>query len=269
MRYDDHGITEMLARKQEPPAKSVEAPVTQRLPGRLTIGGLMVAIAVAALLLALPAEVGVIMIALSIPGLTIVGARWLVVRRHRRLATFIFWLVAILTNLFVACSCVTPNMNSTTFSMIPPALLVVAAPTTAALGRAWVVLLNTDEVMARRSRDAGGFAVLVLAVLPIWTLWTLWPLRLAFIAARPDLERLANQVAAGMPVRFPRHAGLFKVTAPAIAPASGSVGLRLETSGAPDTGFVRLRPGAIRNTAGPFLGVNFDVYLGGGWWYRG
>src|SRR5271165_3010530 len=82
MRYDDHGITEMLARNHEPPAKRIEAPVAQRLRGRLTIGGLMTAIAVAALLLALPAEVGVILIAILIPYVSIIGARWLVVWRH-------------------------------------------------------------------------------------------------------------------------------------------------------------------------------------------
>jgi hypothetical protein len=103
----------------------------------------------------------------------------------------------------------------------------------------------------------------------------------AFLAVQPGMEHLAAQVAAGKPVSFPRRIGLFRIEAPAIAPVSGYVGLMIDSgrlqSGrgvrvpyrlAP-TGFVRLPPDPNPNTHGPIVGVSFDVYLGGGWWYRG
>ncbi len=269
MRYDDHGITELDALRQKRPVMMEQAPVAHWLRARITIARLMIAIAVVAVLLALPAVVCVVVIALFVPCLSTVGARWLVFRRRRRLAVFSFWVAASTTNLFVAFFCIAPNMNSNAFSLVPVALLVIATPTILALGTAWMLLSTRDEAVRPASRGAAGFSVLVLAVLPVVTLWTLWPLRLAFVAARPGLDRLANQVAAGMPVRFPRQVGLFMVAAPTVAPVTGHVGLMIDTNGASSTGFVRLNPRAVPGTYGPFLGVNFDVYLGGGWWYRG
>ncbi len=51
-------------------------------------------------------------------------------------------------------------------------------------------------------------------------------------------------------------------------PVSGFPGLMTDTRWR-YTGFVRVLPSANRNTHGPIVGVNFDIYLGGGWWYRG
>jgi hypothetical protein len=269
MRYDDHGITDLMALRQQPRVMWKEGPVRNWPRVRITIARLMIAVAVVAVMLALPVAVFGVVIALSIPCLSTVGARWLVFRRRRRLAAFSFWVAAAITNVFVAFFCITPNMNSTAFSLVPVALLVIAAPTILAFGTAWIVLSIGDEAIAPTPRAVPGFSVLVLAVLPIVTLWTLWPLNLAFAVARPELDRLANQVAAGMPVRFPRRVGLFKLTAATLVPVSGHVGLRIHENGASSSGFVRLNPRAIPGTYGPFMGVNFDVYLGGGWWYRG
>jgi hypothetical protein len=180
-----------------------------------------------------------------------------------------FWVAALVTNLIVAFFCIAPNMNSVAFSLVPVALLVIATPTIVALGTAWLVMSTRDETNPRPARNVAGCSVLAPAVLPIVTLWTLWPLHLAFRAARPDLERLVNQVAAGRPVRFPRRVSLFNLTAAAVVPRSGHVGLRIYANGANGTGLVRINAGAIPKTYGPFLGVNFDVYMGGGWWYRG
>jgi hypothetical protein len=119
-----------------------------------------------------------------------------------------------------------------------------------------------------RSREAARSAVVLAVLLPILTLSTLWPLRVAFLAVRPYMERLADQVAARKPVGYPRRVGPFRFESPAIAPVSRYVGLKVAPKGI-DTGFVRIHGGARPTTHGPFVGVNFDVYLGGGWWYRG
>jgi hypothetical protein len=269
MRYDDHDFLEMVAQKQQPAGKSMEAPVTPWFRRRMTIASLMIVVAIVAVMLALPAPVCVSVIALSVPCLSTASARWLVFRRHRRLAALSFWVAALITNVVVALFCIAPNMNSLAFSLVPVALLVIAAPTIVALGTAWLVMSTRDATNSHSPRTAAAFSVLTLAVLPILTLWTLWPLHLAFRAARPDLELLVNQVAAGMPVRFPRRVGLFNLTAAAVAPGSGHVGLRIHANGAYSTGLVRLNAGATPKTYGPFLGLNFDVYMGGGWWYRG
>jgi hypothetical protein len=269
MNYDDHGIAELLAQKQVPAGTRMKVPVTHWPRRRFTIANMMILVAIVAIMLAVPAAVCVIVIALFIPCLSTAGARWLVFRRHRRLAALSFWVAALITNLVVAFFCIAPNMNSLAFSLVPVALLVVATPTIVALGTAWLVMSTRDESNPHPRRNAAGFSVLALAVLPIVTLWTLWPLHLAFCAARPDLERLVNQVAAGRPVRFPRRVGLFNLTAATVAPGSGHVGLRIYANGANSTGLVRLNAGAVPKTYGPFLGVNFDVYMGGGWWYRG
>jgi hypothetical protein len=50
-----------------------------------------------------------------------------------------------------------------------------------------------------------------MAALPILTLWTFWPLRVAFLAAEPSMERLVKQLAAGKPIGFPRRVGVFRV----------------------------------------------------------
>ena len=149
-------------------------------------------------------------------------------------------------------------------------LVLIAIPMILALGLAWTRLLTGEDARSPQYREAARYSVFVLAVLPILTLWTLWPLRLAFLAARPGMEVLADQVAAGPAIGFgfPRRVGLFWVISFDIyPPADGYVGLMIARQ--PRTGFVRLHPRSTRNSHGPIVGSHFDVYLGGGWWYRG
>ncbi len=54
-------------------------------------------------------------------------------------------------------------------------------------------------------------SVVVLTMLPMLTQVTLWPLHVAFLTARPALDILADQVAAGKPVSFPQQAGVYRV----------------------------------------------------------
>lgn len=234
--------------------------------GWFTIGRLMIAIAFLAGLLALPAEVGVIVIGLSIPCLSLIGAQWLVFRRRRRVAAYSFWVAATLTNLLAAFSCIAPN--SYALIAIILGLFVTAIPSTSAFGAAWVRLLTREAWVRPRSRAAAGISVFVLAMLPILTLWTFWPLHMAFLAARPGMERLADQVAVGKTVGFPRRAGLFLVVASAVDPVSGDVSLMIDPNPNGPTGFVRASPGALPSPNSSIVGSNLNVNLGGGWWYR-
>ncbi len=226
----------------------------------------MLAVAVAAGLLALPPVLDLVLIALSIPLLALAASQWLVSRRHRRLAGFGFWAMASLTNLLAIFFCIAPNPGS--YELLIVGLPVVAIPTTVTLGKAWFRLLRHDQATPECSREAAGFLVFFSAALPILTLWTLWPLYFAFLASKPALEQLAAQVATGRTVVLPQRAGVFRVIASAVDPIYRYPGLMTDKHWRP-TGFVRLPRDTRRNTHGPIVGVHFDVYLGGGWWYRG
>ncbi len=242
----------------------------RRRRGQFTIGSLLLTNAVVASVLAIHPILRWVAAVLAIPWIAARVARWLVSRRHRRLAAWGFWAAAALTNLVVAAFCIAPDVNSIAFRLMLPILWVDLLPTTIALGAAWVLLRSGDVPVPMRSREAALSSVFLMAALPILTLWTLWPLRVAFLAVRPALDRLANQVAAGQPVAYPRRIGPFRIEAPAIAPVSGYVGLKVAPRGrGVNTGFVRIHGGSTPTTHGPFVGVNFDVHLGGGWWYRG
>ena len=182
------------------------------------------------------------------------------------LAAYGFWGMAIPINFLTALSCITPNSN-----MLLPiflGLLVVGIPWIAALGTAWAVLFARQRSVSPRMRDGAGMAVFFLAVLPIVTLWTLWPLHLAFLTARPTMERLADQIAAGNPVVFPRQAGVFVVSAAVVDPFAGNVGLMIDPNPNGPTKFVRSGPNSVRNPNSPIRGSNLNVDLGGGWSYR-
>jgi hypothetical protein len=236
--------------------------------GQFTIAHLMLAVAVVASLLALHPVLRWIATILFIPWLAVTAARRLVSRRRRHLAAVGFWAVAASTNVIVAAFCIVPDVNSGAFQMMRPLFWVDALPTTIALGAAWVLLLSRDGSVPVRFREAARSLVFLVVALPILTLWTFWPLRVAFLTVRPQMDRLADQVAARKAIGYPRRVGPFRIEATAVAPVSGYVGLKVAPKGV-DTGFVRIHGGATPTTHGPFVGVNFDVYLGGGWWYRG
>ncbi len=252
----------------------MEASITRRPLGQLTIGNLMIAIAVVAALLALPAVWRWIVTVLSIPFLSWTGARWLVVRGHRHLGRYGFWSVTVVTNFVAVFSCIEPRPGSYTITAL--GLVVDAIPTIAALGWAWTLLATQDDAGPRPSRafyaasvESAGLTVFLLAVLPILTIWTLWPLHVAFLAARSGMDRLADQVAAGKPVGFPRRVGVFTLVSSSVEPVSRYPGLLIRANPHAGPGFVRVHPGVTPNTHGSIVGVTFDVYLGGGWWYRG
>lgn len=266
MQNHDHGIAESSASNQEEPVWIMEDPFAQSPRARFSIGRVMVVIAVMAGLLALPVQLSLVVIALAIPCAAIGIARRLLYRRHLRLAAYAFWGVAIPINFLTALSCFAPKY----YLLIPVflGLITIGVPSIAALGTAWALSFARQRFVSPRIRDGAGMAVFFLTVLPIVTLWTFWPLHLAFMAARPTMERLADQVAAGKPVLFPRRAGVFVVSAAAVDPISGDVGLMIEPNPNHPSGFVRARPGSAPNPNTPIGGSNLSVGLGGGWSYR-
>jgi len=226
----------------------------------------MIAVVVVVGLLALPTDRSVIVIALSLPCFALIGAQCLVFRGHRHLAAFGFCVLATLTNVLYAAFCVAPD----SYLLIPLFLgwLVDVVPTIGGLGAAWAILATRDGAVPRRSPQKAWLSVIALSVLPLVTLCTLWPLHLAFLTARPTLERLADQVAAGQAASFPQRAGLFRVAGSAVDPISGNVGLMIDPNPSGPTGFVRVRRGTPRNRRGPFGWDDLDVDLGWGWEYR-
>jgi hypothetical protein len=234
---------------------------------RFTIGSLMIAVAVAAVLLALGNVWGVIAVVLSIPCLALIGSLWLFFRGHRRVAGIVFWGLAIAINALYLVCCSAPNLY-----LIMPlhfASLVIAVPMIAGPGVAWVRLATREGEVPRRSGLAAGLSVFGLAMLLLLTIGTLWPLHFAFAISKPSLDRLADQVAAGKAVGFPRQAGLFRVRGAAVDPGSGDVGLMIEPHPSGPSGFVRLGTGVYRGAGAPIAGSDLRIDLGAsGWSYR-
>lgn len=250
--------------------------ITRRRGGQFTIGHLMAAIAVAGVWLALPVALRWILAVMAIPGCAMAAARRLEERGLCHRAGWAFGIAAGFVNLVVVVACVEPG--AAVFELTLLLLVVVATPTVGSFALAWLRMLEKDMSASgkRRRCDTALFVALLAVALPFVTFWTLWPLRAAFRLAEPALDRLANQVASGGPVTFPRHVGVFSIEVPVIDPMRGYVGLKTTRAcwlcpgfGPTDIGFVRVQPGSTRTTHGPFVGVHFDVHLGGGWWYRG
>ena len=113
--------------------------------------------------------------------------------------------------------------------------------------------------------------VIVLVALPLSMLFTPWPLRLAFLASKPALDRLADRVATGQAPSRPVLAGLFIVVNSAVDPTSGNVGLITNPDPSGRSGFVRVSPASSTlpiRAAGPFYNLNYDMEMGGGWRYQ-
>ena len=187
--------------------------------------------------------------------------RRLVYRRHLRLAAYAFWGVAIPINFLTAFSCIAPS--SYLLAPIFLGLIGSGIPTIAALGTGWALLFARQRSVSRRTRDGAGMAVFFFSILPIVTLWTLWPLHLAFMAARPAMDLLADQVTAGKTVVFPRRAGVFAVSAATISPLSSEVILMIEPNLAGPT-LVRARPNSAPRPGKPVGG--FEAKCGSGRW---
>lgn len=110
-------------------------------------------------------------------------------------------------------------------------------------------------------------SVAVAVVMPFVCLLTLLPLRVGVLVSGPALHQLADEVATGRASRWPQRAGMFQVLRGEVDATSGNVGLVLDDDPNGRTGLVRVAPGAT-STVRPFLNLNLDIDLGGGWRFQ-
>jgi hypothetical protein len=239
-------------------------PRSARAPG-LRISDLMVLTAIAACLLAMPRlfSVGIL---LASPLIAPFLARRIVARRERKPAAYYFGTFAAAINVLYITSCFSPVYYAMVALCLGWAFFAIAP--TFILGSVWASLATAVDAVPRRSQSFVWSVVLVLAVMPLITLWSLWPIRLLFFAARPEMERLANQAVAGHALGRAESVGLFHFASTRFDPASGDVALLSEPDSIYPTGFLWKRSGATASRAGcGMCGSNMSVYLGHGWWY--
>jgi hypothetical protein len=196
----------------------------------------------------------------------VIGSQWVIHRGLRLLAAVSFWAVALSANALYAGCCIAPDSYLLVGLVLGWAVIVL--PAIVSFGTAWAVLGARARAVPRRSVDVSAPAVFLLAMLPILTLGTMWPLRIGFLAARPALERLADKVAAGKAVTLPQQVGLFRLVKSAVDPVSGNVALITDANPSGPKGFVRGGSAYRANPAGPIVGSNLNIGLGGGWDYR-
>lgn len=108
-------------------------------------------------------------------------------------------------------------------------------------------------------------------MLPLSVFDTQWPLRLAFLASKPALDRLADRVAGGDVPRWPTRGGAFLVVGSDFDRVTGNVGLVTDANPGGRSGFIRYQldpavPGGRRN--GPFYNLFYDRQLCERWWYE-
>ncbi|MFO0954174.1 MAG: hypothetical protein U0835_24065 [Isosphaeraceae bacterium] len=235
---------------------------------RFRIGRLMAVVAVIAAALALARSPAAWVIGLTPltagPLLGVLCAAWL--RRWRRQAA-----------VCLAATAVTPNHPGVYLNVFHQNLMGMLAsflagiflvPVILGSGWAWAGAV-WREGRSRLATVAAGVLVLVLAAGPVSIFFTDWPMRLAFLASRPALERLADRAATGATMTAPEQAGVFLVIGSAVDPQTGNVGLITNAGGGNRSGFTRLPPGADpERRYGPFYNFNHEVNVGGRWWYQ-
>ena len=91
--------------------------------------------------------------------------------------------------------------------MISMTLLPIAAGS----GVAWAGLATAPGGGRRVPRAATWSLVALMLFLPASMMFSRWPIRAAFLASRPALDRLADRIAAGGTLSRPEWAGLFLV----------------------------------------------------------
>ena len=233
---------------------------------RFTILGLMLAIAVVAILLAAAEKLRGVELVLALTFLALLVVQWVLLQDQRQIASIGFWVLAVFANVLYAIACTAPNF--TYFVILFLGWLVIVMPAIIRLGMSWANGLTRGKSIPKRTGHPAMLSVIFLALLPIVTLLTYWPLHLAFLIARPGLESVADRVDAGGAVGAPVRVGFFQIVDSAVDPLSGNVGLIINPVRHGRTGLVRVRPGSPPDTRGPIAGSDLDVVLGGGWRYR-
>ncbi len=134
----------------------------------------MIAVAILAGILALPGGLREVAPLLSIPCLSLIASRRLLLGGHRRLAAIVFWGLAIPVNVLFAFFCTSAGMLSFGLVLI---FLFVIMPTLAAFGATWAVLATRREGVPHHSRRLAWMWVFALMVMLGVTAWTVWPFR--------------------------------------------------------------------------------------------
>jgi hypothetical protein len=188
---------------------------------------------------------------------------WRVFRGFRRLSAPAFGVAAAATNVF--CALVSVYALGLGGSVLVGLSCFIGMPVILGLGSAWSTRATRHTTIPRRSRWIAWPLTIVLALMPLTILITAWPFRLVFFASRPSLERLADRVAAGQAVGFPRWAGGYVVVGSVVDSTTGNVGLIVDADPAGRSGFVRVCPG--KPSLGPFVNLNYHLRLSDDWSY--
>lgn len=162
---------------------------------RFTIRGLMIAVAAVAILMSLTVGWVLFVGVLGLVFAALAGAEWVEHRGHRRAAAIGFWVSALLVNGLYASACTAPDDVLSALLLV--VWLFIFAPTIGRIGMAWARLATEETAVPRRSPGMAWTAVIGLTLMPCLAVSTYWPLHLAFAVARPALDRLADQAAAG------------------------------------------------------------------------
>jgi hypothetical protein len=238
---------------------------TEAGPGvRFRLPHLMLAVAACAAFFALARGTGWVVSVLLIPtgiGLALALTYGLPARDRAQRAGLRFVLLAIALNAVVFFQGLSEFGVVGLIVMLQTSLLVAGVVCVAYAS--WLTALGDR----RTGRVQGWLRLGVLAaaiVLPFVATLTHLPLRVAVLVSRSAIDKLADEVATGEEVRFPRHAGLVPVVEGVVDRRTGNVGLVLDRSPSGRTGLVRPAPN-VSSTAGPFGNRTLDLDLGGGW----
>jgi hypothetical protein len=236
---------------------------------RLKLLHLMIAVGAFASFLVLLKALGGFVIICILWALILTVIFWVLLRGQRRRASCGFGIASLGLNCSLAAfSIYALNMWGTVCMFLGS---FCGVPGILGFGMAWAVAATHRGTVRRRSPLVAWPLVIVLASLPLTMLLTHWPLYLAFLASKPPLDRLADQIAAGYVPRGPLRCGLFLVVGCAVDPKTGNVGLITNSDPSGRSGFVRVNLATTtqpRPLSGPFYNLNYDLQMSEKWWYQ-
>ena len=147
------------------------------------------------------------------------------------------------------------------------ACMIAALPTIAGCGSSWMLADRRRDPKKRSPRTQ--VAVILFGILPSSMALTFWPLHLAFAISRPAMNRLADRVAAGMPVGFPRQVGVYTiVSAKRDIGINPDVALFVDDDPNGPSGFVRSIEPHVSFGRDLIVPSNYSIYLSEVWDYR-
>jgi hypothetical protein len=234
---------------------------------RFTVRWMMVVVAVVAGLLFLYVSFGGAYLVLAGLALLLSGSCWGLVRDRRQLSVAGFSGSVLAANIAVATACIYGFGFCGDLGLILGC--VFGCPMALGLGAAWATAATRQDAPSRRSPLLTWPWVVAFALSPLISAVNHWPLRLAFLASRPALDRLADRVASGQAPRRPVWAGVFRVSRAVVDTKTGNIGLITFADPTGNTGFVRLGHSTPpERRSGPFYSLAVEVPMGGGWWFQ-